>query len=407
MEKWALNILLKRVDNFVSLVSLADAEITEIFKRGLSIFLGIDFSDEDFQGWIQKNSNYLGDKLGLQWMMTGNKYGSFLETPFGQSDKNEDLALRIYKNPPASQDDFKTKESAMLQSSGAIPTLYFYKVVPFFFSGLDKIDKKYSAYLFLAEGLQRLFGLNIDETFVNSFIKLVTNNIRLRSVLEASEIIPTFLGSGQEGVAYSIGRSRVLKIFKQKASLQHAINSIKRLHQNPDLARTEAMIYDAGELGMFGNIPVYFYIIEKMIPVSKMEKEDETTVHNIIKTIKNSVLINKDYWEKIQESLMDPREHSNIKNIVTHSAGVIANHVKSTLKLDPKVLASKFKLKSHWLEFLCEEIIMKLLTNRDDLHTGNLGITGQGEFRYFDPSYDFDTDKPIFNPNVDKDAQTL
>lgn len=408
MEKWALKKLLAKVDNFVSLVSLADAELTEIFKRALSLFLGVDFPDEDFQVWIQKNSNYIGDKLGLQWMLVGDRNGRFLETPFGKTDKEEYLALRLYKSPPVSTEDFKVKESSMLQGSGAIPPLYFYKVIPFFFSGLEKIDKKYSAYLFLAEGIQRLFGLSIDDDFINNFTKFITNNARLRSILEASEIIPTYLGAGQEGVAYSLGKSRVLKIFKQKASLQHAINSIKRLHQSPDLARTEAMIYDAGELGMFGNIPVYFYIIEKMLPVSKMEDQaDQKTIHEIIKTIKTSVQINRDYWEEVQSSLMDPRAHAGIKAIVRDNAAVLANHVKTTLGLNPADLATKFKLKPNWLESLCEEIIMKLLTNRDDLHIGNLGITGQGEFRYFDPSFDHSSTPTVFNPNVDKDAQTL
>lgn len=407
MEKWDLKKLLAKVDNFVALVSFADAELTEIFKRGLSLFLGVDFSEEDFQAWVQKNSNYLGDKLGLQWMLTGSVHGNFLETPFGQTDKEEYIFLRIYKNPPASKDDFKVKESAMLQSSGAIPALYYYKVIPFFFSGLEKIDKKYSAYMFLAEGIQRLFGLGIDDVFINNFTALVTNNTRLRSVLEAADTIPTFLGAGQEGVAYSIGPSRVLKIFKQKASLQHAINAIRRLHQSPDLARTEAMIYDAGELGTFGNVPVYFYIIEKMIPVSKMEDKDKKLVHDIITNIKTSIQSNQDYWEEVQATLMDPRAHAGIKTIVRDNANVLANQVKTALALNPKDLATKFKLQPQWLESLCEEIIMKLLTNRDDLHIGNLGITGQGEFRYFDPSFDHSSTPTVFNPNVDKDAQTL
>ena len=64
MEKWALKKLLEKVDNFVSLVSLADSELNEIFKRGFSIFLSVDFSDEDFNSWLQKNSAF-ADKLAL------------------------------------------------------------------------------------------------------------------------------------------------------------------------------------------------------------------------------------------------------------------------------------------------------------------------------------------------------
>lgn len=389
MEKSALNNLLAKIDNFVNLVSFADAELEEIFKNGLSFFLGKDISDEDFQAWVQKNSNYLEGKLGLQWMVGGSFNERFLETPFGNSNTNEYIYLRLYQRLPVSKDDFKIKESAMLQSSGTIPTLYYYKVIPFFFSGLEKIDKKYSSYLFLAEAIQNLFGLTIDDVFMNNFSKLVNNNSRLRSILEVADTVPTILGSGQEGIAFSIGPTRVLKIFKQKASLQHAINSIRRLHTSPELARTEAMIYDAGSIGNFGTIPIYYYIIEKMKTVLNMEKNDQNTIHEIVKLIKNSVKLNQEYWDSIKEILMDQREHSNIKNIINDAAKNLANHLRATSGLDFDGLTHKHKLKSWWLESLCEEIIIKLLTNRDDLHVGNLGVTFQGEFRYFDPSFDF------------------
>jgi hypothetical protein len=45
------------------------------------------------------------------------------------------------------------------------------------------------------------------------------------------------------------------------------------------------------------------------------------------------------------------------------------------------------QLKDNWLRLYIEEIIVKYLTSRTDLHLGNLGITNSGELRYFDPSY--------------------
>jgi hypothetical protein len=149
------------------------------------------------------------------------------------------------------------------------------------------------------------------------------------------------------------------------------------------------MIYDAGTLGNFGTTPIYYYIIEKMKTVLSMEKNDQNTIHEIVKLIKNSVKLNQEYWDSIKEILMDSREHANIKIILNDAAKNLANHLRTTSGLDFDGLTQKHKLKPWWLESLCEEIIMKLLTGRDDLHVGNLGVTFQGEFRYFDPSFDF------------------
>lgn len=44
-------------------------------------------------------------------------------------------------------------------------------------------------------------------------------------------------------------------------------------------------------------------------------------------------------------------------------------------------------LRGNWLVKFIEEIILKYLTGRGDLHLGNLGVTNQGNFRYFDPAY--------------------
>ena len=44
-------------------------------------------------------------------------------------------------------------------------------------------------------------------------------------------------------------------------------------------------------------------------------------------------------------------------------------------------------LNKTWLQSFVEEILMKYLTGRTDLHLGNLGVTSYGELRYFDPSF--------------------
>jgi hypothetical protein len=136
-----------------------------------------------------------------------------------------------------------------------------------------------------------------------------------------------------------------------------------------------------------------------------MADEDKETIHEIIAAVKKSVFINHDYWNETRSILMDPREHSNIKQKVVDNANVLANHVRRISITDLESFGKKLNLRAGWLELLCEEIIMKLLTGREDLHIGNLGVTAQGELRYFDPQFNFSPE--VEAPQHDPDAPTM
>lgn len=424
MAKSALKKLLLKINSFESqalvaqnprlwgwksLISLADnSELIEFFKDTLVMFLGQNVSDEDFSNWVSANSS-INNELALQWNMSGDQFGSFLECPLKPLSQDEYLFARIYREPAKAKDNFRIKQERMLQSVGNIPPLYYYNVVPFYSNDLPKIDPKYSNYIFLAEGIQRLLALNIDDTFQKNFAEFMsTNKDKIRKLVSGADAHPRLLGSGLEGVVFSIGRGQILKLFKQKFSFDQALESIKRLHNSPELSKTEAMIYDAGLLGNFGSTPIYFYIMEKMVPIEKLDESYRKPLDQIIQHIILNVKSNENHWETIKQHLSNKNKHSEIKQNVSEGAKKIARSIIDN-GVEPEDFISTFthgaNLKPNWLVSLCEEIIMKYLTNRTDLHIGNLGVTGQGELRYFDPSWDPAIDKNIQNSVYE--AQTI
>lgn len=56
-------------------------------------------------------------------------------------------------------------------------------------------------------------------------------------------------------------------------------------------------------------------------------------------------------------------------------------------KVAIKELSNTLPLRKNWLRTLIEEIAVKYLTQRGDLHLGNIGITNYGDFRYFDSAH--------------------
>lgn len=406
MEKLALENLIKKIDNFVSLVVLADDnELLDIFKRSLSLYLGQNFSDEDFDSWVNKNYSYIGNKFGLQWQVAGDMQGSFLEAPLETLPNKEYVFLRLYKTPPSSKDDFKLKEAIMLQSAGSIPSLYLYKIVPFLeTSGLKNLDKKYSSYFFIAEALIRLFGS--VHNFDSNFIKLLDQvKPQISNIMKFVTKTPRVLGRGADGVAIDLGHY-VLKIFRDSNAYHHAILAMKRLHQQPDLAKTEAMIYDAGKFGEWIGFPLYYYIIEKMIPIEQLSRKDINLIGIVVQKIINAVNIGRKDWRSVKTLINDPTKTSFIKEKVSAGAHDITNIVSVSAKNEIAKITEVASLKPGWVKNLAEEIIMKYLTGRTDLHLGNLGISN-GELRYFDPAYGNLQSNINFTSVVDQEAGTI
>ena len=199
---------------------------------------------------------------------------------------------------------------------------------------------------------------------------------------------PQVLGQGADGVAFAISPSLVLKIFRSEGSLKHALRAMDRLHKNPDLAKTEAMIYDAGKLGELDGHSIYYYIIERMKPVEKMSSTVYSALARVIDDFRGEAYSQIDV-EKYKRLLKDPKNLPEVKIAIKEAARSLVKDAKSRLGDRIKVIEQELetKIKPDWLESLAEEIIVKYLTGRTDLHMGNIGFTGYGHFRYYDPVY--------------------
>lgn len=426
MEKYRLNNLLALAESFEfqaltarndrvwalrSLISLADSnDILRFFLNDLNNFLGVNLSIEELTEWLNKNATFLNHEIGREWVPATDKYSSFLEASVGGSS-NEFVLARIYKSPiPKESAEFlKVKESSLLQGSGKIPNLYLYKVIVLDDSpGIRNLDpKKYFKYFFLAEAFKSLFGVQMDNDFTARFIEYVEQHKhKLDKILSFASKSPKFIARGRDGAVFDIAPTYILKIFQDNKAYQDALTAAHRLHKNPDLAKTEAMIYDIGTLGEFDGWTIFYYIMEKMKPATDLPKTEYDHLTAIVQRIIHTMNIGRSYWREVKDKINDPEEISFVKNHIREGIKQYSKTIRNLANTEIKNLESKIELKNNWLESLIEEIIMKYLTGRTDLHMGNLGLTGYGEFRYFDPGYSGLTSNINHTSFIDQNAQT-
>ena len=387
MKKSALDKLLIKIDNFIKLA--APVQDSSEFKEILSRFLNLSISDEEFNTWLEENSFF--DKISLYWGTSIDKYDTYLEASEFSIDDVMPI-YRIYKSPLKNKDDFILKEETMLKSSGTIPALYYYRLNTIISSGLENLDKKYMKYFFIAEALSKIFDIPLNQDFNKKFEHFLHQNAStINKIMSEVKSFPKLLGAGSDGAVFDTGDGQVLKLFKQKFALDKAIEAINLRHSQSSLARTEAIIKDAGLFGLFENNPMYYYIIEKMQPVTSLSQEDQIVLQTIVIRLKSRIIdeINSGYWDDIKEMINDPKDHNLIKSKVTRKAKALAALYSNIYKEKINNFPMKLGVVKSWLELLCEEIIMKVLTGREDLDVRNLGINSDGEFRYFDPSFDF------------------
>lgn len=387
---WAINSLVSLAEDLEK--SNQDIDI-EVFATTLALFINKKLTYDEVNEWINKNSFILNldiiKKYG--WHTKSDKYSSFLETYYDDIDNNS-YYYRIYPDKLSEGQllNLDVKQSSLLQGHKKIPNLYFYLVRSLRNYNLyDTLDKSYFKYFFLIQASPfntlNLSNDTASQKALNNFFK--ENKSTLDKMLSLSTVsVPKYLGAGADGTAFDIGNNFVLKIFLSNTAYQQAKSAMERLHSNPDLAKTEAMIYDVGVLD-FENIKIYYYIIEKMKTALDLPADEVNSIAKIIHKVVLFIHSNKDKWKDLRKSVTDKSQLDFLKKEISNSVNNVVDSINSSLSKDIENLNSKLELKPTWLPSLVEEIIIKYLTGRTDLHMGNLGITNYGELRYFDPSF--------------------
>lgn len=237
-------------------------------------------------------------------------------------------------------------------------------------------NKSYQGYEFLKDALIYIFK-NEEHYFdyiFNNFIK--RNKSRIDRIMSSIEIKPPKkLGEGATGVAFLISEDKVLKIFTGTENYKKIIEAINNLHQNNIQSNYEPMTYDAGRLGKFYGIDIYFSITEKLNT-----------------SISNSKI--RDVIIRIKE------EYNNYINIYGISDNLTNNELDEIIDYIVAEL-SAYEVKSYYaikqqqnindsIQDFIKNIVLKISSDRIDLHEGNLGVSNKGNIRYFDSGYYLD-----------------
>lgn len=298
-----------------------------------------------------------------------------------------------------------SNDKSLLNSSSEIGTAILYgttNIPTMWLSIIDNknviADKDLAHNYFIVETLGELFRVYVkNPNDVNNILNFINENKnkidKIKSLFSGR---PQLLGHGADGVAFKISPTLVLKVFKDSYAYKTVQQAMDRLHKNPNLAKTEAMIYDVGILGEFNNQTLYYYIIELMKSLSDVDPS-RTVSHNLHSIILSlaSQIYNDKKWKDLKSKSLN-EDSSSLKkemqlaarNMAEQTKVYLSDYISNIERLVPS-------LRESWLKSLAEELIMKYITGRVDLHIGNIGLTNYGEFRYFDPAYI--SDNTVFN----------
>lgn len=352
----------------------------------------LDLSEEKVLPWIE--SSDLNKYKNLHWFDYSNSSYAF-SADMGEEQKDKKIyekVITINQNKEHPTDFSDIIFSGFVKGTNEIPDFYIHiGLIPQEYESSYNLEsytpeKKQESYLMFA--LSNLLEIDIDEEFIDNFENFYSKNLsKIKSMESMVSGFPKFLGKGRTGVAFDIGNNKVLKIFKDdKYSYSQAYYAKERLHSNPDLASTEAMIYDVGELGSFEGSIFYFYVVEKMQSVFRsttpLERKDLSKVINFVA---NKINEDRANLENLRHFLYDTSVSKDVKAYVDYTVNRILPEVNSNFSDFISRFKSKFSLSDNFLSKFIEEIVFKFISGRLDLHIGNLGFSGE-KLRYFDPS---------------------
>jgi len=408
MKPYSVISLLQFAYVFEKQAQIALSQINGDLLKSLTSLIKRNITREELTDWVNKNNTVLGSLKNNNWIY--HDYRSIVSEIQDGKELYSAYILTSQTPPQSLGYEFDAKNSAILIPSGQIPTLYLQ--IGNLIKRESPLPKQLAADDWLYQGIKNVLRsrLNIDD-----FAKFVATNKstidKIRRTFEKS--VPTYLGGGQDGVAYDTG-SRILKIFKDESAYSAARNAFNRLHTNPGLAKTEAMIYDVGVLGKYGEetddpwsgYMLYYYIIEKMKTIESIGKKAGMPIQELLKFITKELgKQDKSKWRQLKRMSSNPDKSEYVRDQVRRIAeniieGMHEARYGEIIKNVDRVVPG---LKEDWLELYVEEVIMKYLTDRHDLHMGNLGVTNYGELRYFDPAYKVVEDSDFYVPPVEEE----
>lgn len=415
MQKNALHIF-ELASYFENIIKLAQPKniITNLLPY-LKEFLQLpDLSSDIFEEWVLINNDQL--KPVYNEIINLFKFGqTFQKRELIAYFTDESRSVISSKPNPGIVNPLYNKitHTCFLKGVGNILDLYFYAVEfipehkriyqPLFGKILDA-DIAHDS--FVVQALYKIFPLKLDSNQDMQHVKdfIIENKTTIDKIRNSFKHNPILLGGEADGVAFSIAKDLVLKIFTSKFAYESANRAMNQLYKYKNLASTEAMIYDIGIFGKFKpkDQLLYYYIMEKMIPLESKQFEStkipypavRKVVHKIIVEVRMQFAQSKEQWEKVQNILLQDNQSisklNKIKKLIKNTSHLIAEIVKISYKEEVGEIDKIQFLRKDWLEKLSEEILIKLITGRADLHLGNIGITDQGYLRFFDPVFQFE-----------------
>jgi hypothetical protein len=358
-----------------------------VIKFLLECANGKNLEEKDLTNWLHANYTVWGQIKGINWNRTFGGIGG---------NKGKDYIL-LTTEPTAGRfnDSHESDLISVLQPSSGISKINVFQIITEDVKyKSENFPKDLSHDNFLLPMFNHFFTGKFHPEDIQLFARdfIMKNKNKLNQIRRSFETEPVELGTGSDGSAFSIGSDKVLKIFRDEGAFRSSQATMERLWKQPEIAGTSAMVYDAGKLGDFGNekrnYPIYYYIIEKMHPILDVINVD--LFKQLLVAIKNSAIKHKDVLFPLRKHIEEKKNIDIVAKYVKSLAKTITDELMNS---DTKEVisyvnqVSEIELKSNWVDRLVEEILFHIVFSNTDLHMGNLGLTNNGEFRYFDPSF--------------------
>jgi len=383
--------LTKKFKHKTRLLVLAKLNIDYTLELNLSRLINKTIPSKNIQKWVEKNISFLNNFIDSRGILLPSgllKYNTSIK-------HNNKPVSAIISNTSKLPYNYHVLSSSLLSGEGVIPNLWMYLVIMSAESAEPVVSYDLAHDDFILISLSVLFAEAGGKLLKHVESFYINNKQKIDNLKKSFKERPKLLGKGVDGAAFSVGPNLVLKIFKEDFGYLKAKEAMQRLHQFPELSKTEAMIYDVDILGEYQGYPVYYYIMEKMKPVYSLDPNIHSDIRIIADAIGDYI-----YMRSKEGKLLNIKNNIEKYTATKKSREELLNTLREMNKFIERFIRIKFannvkkineslqdSLDLNWLKNLIEEITMKFLTRRGDLDSRNLGLTNYGMFRYYDPSW--------------------